>query len=626
VAMRLYSGSSQQFIEDTCQNRIAQKVRESFLEQMGHYPPESELNAWRNSLRATSMVFQHAKLTDHGVIVEYQLPLTSKRLDCMICGKNGESRDNAVIIELKQWGRCQPAEGEHEVLAWVGGSERELLHPSVQAGQYRMWLEDVQPAFYEEPDGITLSACAYLHNYSSHPDDPLFSSKFQLIVESTPLFTAEDVTKFEQFLVSRLEKGEGLEILKKVEESRYRPSKKLMDHVSNMIRGTPEYILLDDQLIVYDRVLSLVKGGFQDARKTVLIVRGGPGTGKSVIAINLMADLLRKGFNAQYATGSRAFTETLRKVIGPRGGVQFKYFNSYAGADYNAVDVLIADEAHRIRKTSNSRYSRKESRRDVAQIDELIRASKVAVFFIDDDQVVRPDEIGSVAYIREYAEKSGCTVLGYELETQFRCAGSSAFVSWVNNTLGIKETANTMWGRDEAFDFRVVESPEALEELIIQKAGEGFSARMTAGFCWPWSDARPDGTLVDDVVIGGYRRPWNARPEARRLAKGIPKALTWAYDPEGLSQVGCVYTAQGFEFDYAGVIFGKDLVYNPSMRSWDGHPEISYDSVVKRSGQKFLDLVKHTYRVLLTRGMKGCYVHFMDKGTESYVLSRMESG
>ncbi len=622
--MRLYSGTSQQFIEDTYHNRIVPKVRESFMRQMGHNPPDSEVSAWRNSLKAVSWIFEHAKLTDHGVIVEYQLPLTSKRLDCMICGKDGGRRDNAVIIELKQWDRCNPAEGDREVMAWVGGSERELLHPCVQAGQYRMYLEDVHTAFYQESDGVTLSACAYLHNYNARLDDPLLSPKFQSVVAATPLFTADDVPRFEDYLVSQLEKGEGLEVLRKVEESQYRPSKKLMDHVANVIRGTPEYVLLDEQLVVYDRVLSLVKGGFDGAKKTVLIVRGGPGTGKSVIAINLMADLLRRGVNAQYATGSRAFTETLRKVIGPRGGPQFKYFNSYTDADYNAVDVLIADEAHRIRKTSNNRYTRRESRRDMAQIDELVRASKVAVFFIDDDQVVRPDEIGSTAYIREAAERSGCTTLEYELETQFRCAGSSAFVNWVNNTLGIKETANAIWSRDEAFEFKVVESPEALEDMIAKKVSEKFSARLTAGFCWPWSDARPDGTLVDDVAIGNFRRPWNARPEARKLARGIPKAVTWAHDPEGVGQVGCVYTAQGFEFDYVGVIVGKDLVYSPSAHAWEGHPENSFDSVVKKSRERFLDLVKNTYRVLLTRGMIGCYVHFLDEETEEYFRSRME--
>src|SRR5439155_1149362 len=278
--MRLYSGSSRQFVEDTYQNRIAEKIKESFLRQLGHSPPHSEVNAWENSLRAMAMVFQHADLMNHGVIVEYQLPLSSKRLDCMICGRDDEEKDNAVIIELKKWGSCMEADVE-------------------------------------------------------------------------------------------------LDVLRKVEESRYRPNKKLMDHVANVIEGIPDYVLLDDQLIVYDRVMSLARRGFDDARKVVLIVQGGPGTGKSVIAINLMADLLRNGYNAQYATGSRAFTETLRKIIGPRGGVQFKYFNNYGDADYNAVDVLIADESHRIRQTSSGRYTRRERRSKVPQVEELIRASKV---------------------------------------------------------------------------------------------------------------------------------------------------------------------------------------------------------------------------------------------------------
>src|SRR2546428_4028196 len=114
--MRLYSGSSQQFIDDSYQNRLTQKMTESFLRQMGHLAAPSEVSAWRNSLRAVSMVFQHAGLTDHGVVVEYQIPHTSSRLDCMICGKNRDQKDNAVIMELKQWERCMPADGVNEVL------------------------------------------------------------------------------------------------------------------------------------------------------------------------------------------------------------------------------------------------------------------------------------------------------------------------------------------------------------------------------------------------------------------------------------------------------------------------------------------------------------------------------
>jgi DUF2075 family protein len=390
-----------------------------------------------------------------------------------------------------------------------------------------------------------------------------------------------------------------------------------------VIKGKPEYVLLDEQLVVYEKVFHCARAGFHDRRTTALIVKGGPGTGKSVIAINLMADLLREGYNAHYATGSRAFTTTLRRVIGLRGEVQFKYFNSYGEADPNAIDVLICDESHRIRRSSSSRYTPKAKRTGEAQVDELLRAGKVCVFLIDDKQVVRPDEVGSVALIREHAERAGAEVVEYELEAQFRCAGSDAFVNWIGNTLGVARTANVIWEGDEGFEFGIAGSPGELDARIREKAAQGSTARMTAGFCWPWSKPKPDGTLVDDVVAGDYRRPWNARPEATRLARGIPKAPLWAYEPGGLDQIGCIYTAQGFEFDYVGVIWGRDLAYDLDAQTWVGRREHSCDNAVKRSKEHFVDLVKNTYRVLLSRGLKGCYVHFMDRDTERFVRSRM---
>ena len=621
--MRLFAGTSQQFFEDTVQNQIAEKLKLAFFGYFRFYPSPSELNSWRNSLRAISMVFQHANLTDQGIMLEYQLPMTSKRLDCLICGRDVNGRDNAVIIELKQWDRCEEAAGKNEVISWVGG-RRELLHPSVQVRQYKRYLKDTHTAFYEEPNPVILNACAYLHNYNVYSEDILFSEKFAEALLSSPLFTADDVKKLSGYLTTRLELGSGVDVLKRIEESKYRPSKKLMDHVGNVIRGIPEYVLLDEQQIVYDSVFSSAKSGFHDKQKTVIIIKGGPGTGKSVIAINLMADLLLKGYNAQYATGSRAFTETLRKIIKSRGAAQFKYFNSYTEAENNAIDVLIADEAHRLRETSFNRFTPKNQRSNVPQIEELLRASKVAAFFIDDNQVVRPGEIGSVQYIKEYASKNNCKVFEYELEAQFRCNGSDAFVNWVNNTLGIKRTANVIWDQHEEFDLKMFDSPEELENAIRAKVSAGYTGRVTAGFCWPWSNPKSDGTLEDDVVIGDYRRPWNAKPEARILSPEIPKSNLWAYDPNGINQIGCVYTAQGFEFDYAGVIFGNDLAYNFDEQTWKGRPENSADNVVKRSKNNFTDLIKNTYRVLLSRGMKGCYIFFTDKDTERYFKSRIE--
>jgi hypothetical protein len=396
-----------------------------------------------------------------------------------------------------------------------------------------------------------------------------------------------------------------------------------MDHVARVIKERSEYVLLDEQLVVFERVLDCIRRGHQDRRKCVAIVRGGPGTGKSVIAINLMAELLNEERSVHYATGSRAFTTTLRKKLGSRGSSLFKYFNTYLGAEENVIDVLVADESHRIRAVSHSRYTRKTEITNEPQIDELIRAAKVGVYFIDDRQGVRPEEIGSSELIREHAKASGCEIFEYELDVQFRCAGSEGFVNWIDNTLGIAKTANVIWDSTEDFDFQIMHSPWAVEEAIRAKLEEGRTARMVAGFSWEWSNPDAEGELVDDVVVGDYSRPWNAKP-GKRVAEGIPPSDLWATEPGGIDQVGCIYTAQGFEFDYVGVIFAPDLRYDLDLNRWVGFPKDSYDTVVKRDEDQFVELVKNTYRVLLSRGMKGCYVYFMDKDTERFVRSRME--
>ena len=399
-----------------------------------------------------------------------------------------------------------------------------------------------------------------------------------------------------------------------------------MDNVADIIKGKSNYVLLDEQQIVYDKILSEVKYNKQHNKKKVIIVKGGPGTGKSVIAINLMADLLREGYTTHYATGSKAFTENLRKAIGKNSECNFKYFNSYMDANENEVDVLICDESHRIRKTSNDRFTRKEKRSNILQIEELINVAKVCVFFIDDMQLVRPDEIGTCDYIKKQAINLGCELWEMELVAQFRCKGSDGFINWIDNTLAIRPTANIIWNNTEDdFDFKIFDTPIEMEKAIKEKVNEGEIARIVAGFCWPWAK-KPDenGELVGDIVIGDYIRPWNARHDATRLKKGIPKGYMWADNPNGINQIGCIYTAQGFEFDYIGVIIGKDLIYDIDTQEWVGHKEESFDNAVKKAKDNFTNLIKNTYRVLLSRGIKGCYVYFEDKDTERFFRSRIE--
>jgi len=283
--------------------------------------------------------------------------MSSRRLDFMIMGRD-EDRDRAVIVELKQWEKCASSNGDR-LLTWIGGGNRDVAHPSVQVGQYAMYLRDGHESFYAGEDPVGLDAVAYLHNYSATPEDALWDLKFSPYLEEHPVFDQDDVPKLRSFLTSRLSQGRGMEVLRRVEGGRLRPSKKLMGHVASVIDGNPEYVLLDEQLVAFDKVLACARHSFHSKEKAVLIIRGGPGTGKSVIAVNLMGKLLKEHFNAHYVTGSKAFTETLRKIIGARGAPQFRYSNSYMVSERDEVDVLICDEAHRIRATSTNRFTPK---------------------------------------------------------------------------------------------------------------------------------------------------------------------------------------------------------------------------------------------------------------------------
>ncbi|MFM8304826.1 MAG: DUF2075 domain-containing protein [Actinomycetota bacterium] len=622
--MHLYSGSTLDFLEDSTHNRIAEKVSEGFERYFRYQPGQSEVQSWRNSLRAMADVVRMGDLTDNGIIVELQLPLSSRRLDCMVTGTDDAGSPEAVIVELKQWEQAGPSWVDDCVSTFVGGGTRDVLHPSAQVGNYERYLLDVHSAFSE--GAVALKSCAFLHNMRAAGAEHLADPKFAALVQRSPVFTGEQVDDLVGFLDGNLGRGGGHEVLETVLRGGYRPHKRLLDHVARMIGNDPMFVLLDDQQVAFNAVLSKVRTRQLAAEPSVILVKGGPGTGKSVLAVNLVAELARQGLVVHHATGSKAFTEALRKRVGNRASALFKYFNSFGNAEPEAFDVLICDESHRIRETSNNRFTKAANRSDRSQIAELVSSAKVSVFFIDDLQVVRPGEIGSSTIIQETATEQGARLHEFELETQFRCGGSDSYVRWVANTLEIDRTPDVMWNTAEEFDFQVVDAVEELDAMIRSKGAEGFTARLAAGFCWKWSDANADGTLVNDVKVGGWSMPWNAKPESRRLAPGIPKASYWATDPGGIDQVGCVYTAQGFEYDYAGVIFGRDLVYR-SRDGWVGQPEFSHDSVVKRAARRdpaeFTKLVKHTYRVLLTRCLLGCYVFFDDYATLDFLPSRM---
>jgi hypothetical protein len=624
--MHLYQGTTGQFIADAVQARLATHLSERFFQEFRYKPAQSEVNSWQNSLRAMSDVLQLADLRDQGILVELKLPLTSKRLDVLITGSKEAVGDAAVIVELKQWttvGRSNIT--DCVTVAYGGGHEKDALHPSRQVQQYQRYLLDTHPAFSD--GAIELNACSYLHNAQHDPKSPLYDSDFETLLALNPLFTGNQVTKLAGFLEEHVVGPDDGSIIERVASTAFRPHKRLLDYVARVIQNEPVFTLLDEQLVAFNAIMDSVKSAGQNQQSVVFLVEGGPGTGKSVIAVNLVAELSALGLRTLHLTGSKAFTENLRKIVGTRAGALFKYFRDTATvATDEKLDVAILDEAHRIRTISTSRFTPAKARSGKVQIDDILDSTRTAVFFIDDLQVVRPGEVGSTDLIREAAAKRSMEIREFQLEAQFRSNGSDSFIKWVDNTLELDRTPQVLWPMDDEFDFRIVPSVFELERLIRLRASEGATARLVAGFCWPWSDPDANGELVADVRIGEWSMPWNAQAGAGKLAPGIPKSDFWASAEEGIDQVGCVYTAQGFEFDYVGVIVGPDLVYRPMDGGWVGEPKESHDRVVSRgvTTSEFTDFVKSTYRVLLTRGLRGCYLYFMDAPTRDFFLSRTE--
>jgi DUF2075 family protein len=621
--VHLYQGTTAQFIGDATQARLANQLAARFFDEFRYRPSPSEVTSWRNSLLAMATVLQLADLRDQGILVELKLPLSSKRLDVLITGQNPTTGDSAVVVELKQWTEVGRSNITDCVTVDFGGRLIDHLHPSRQVAQYQRYLVDTHPAFSE--GGIALDACAYLHYAQHDPASPLYHADFATLLATNPAFAGDQRDTFATFLDKRVGGPDEGAILERVAAAAFKPHKRLLDHVARIIRNEPAFTLLDEQLVAYNAIMDEVKGAGQNRQAVVFLVQGGPGTGKSVIAINLVADLAERGFSTLHLTGSKAFTENLRKIVGGRASALFKYFRDTASIS-EPLDVAILDEAHRIRTVSTSRFTPAKVRSGKAQIEDILDASRLSVFFIDDLQVVRPGEVGSSDLIRESAAKRSIEVREFKLEAQFRANGSDSFIQWVDNTLELGRTPQVLWSMDDEFDFRIIGNARELERLIRLRAAEQATARLVAGFCWPWSDPDEAGLLVPDVTVGDWAMPWNAKAEARRLGPGIPKSDFWASAKEGIEQVGCVYTAQGFEFDYVGVIVGPDLVYRPMDGGWRGQREESRDRIVSRgvTDEEFTRFVKSTYRVLLTRGLRGCYVFFMDPQTRDFVLSRTE--
>jgi hypothetical protein len=590
-------------------------LTEQFVHMHGYRPGASEVRSWERSIPVLAATLNDAGLGDVEMMLEYALPLNSKRADVVLAGVHPVTGEPSyMVVELKQWSQALPHEDD-PTLCHVDAYAHPVLNPIEQVRRYCEYLVNFNGAVAEH--GHRVHGVAFLHNATE------FGVTGLREIERDGrglLFTGERRGAFVDHLRTMLSaEHAGARAADELRDGVAVPSKQLMSVAAEEVRERSQFVLLDEQQVAYRMVLNAVQKAKNADRKEVVIVTGGPGTGKSVIALQLLGELYRRGVPALHATGSQSFTKTMRKVAGARKReVQdlFKYFNSFMTAEKNSLGALICDEAHRIRETSANRFTRAGLRTGRAQIDELIDVAYVPVFFLDEHQVVRPGEMGTVADIKEAAARRDIPCHVVPLDSQFRCGGSDSYLRWVVRLLGLESGGPVVWEPDGRMQLVVADSPQEMEAFLEARRAQGYGARMSAGYCWRWSpEPKPGDPLPPDVVIGDWARPWNLRGD--RAISGAPPSALWATDPAGFGQVGCVYTAQGFEYDWSGVILGPDLVWRGDR--WVTERGESKDPVFKRStsNDDVERLIRNTYKVLLTRGMVGTVVYSTDAETRA---------
>ncbi len=617
--MIVYASTKADFINDVTNDQIEDVILANYQQKLKRNTSASEIQSWRESLMYMNLVLMDAEIPDDaGVLVEFMIPQSSFRVDFIITGVNEQKEEQVIIVELKRWSNAKLTNKDGVVKTAFRGGLAETSHPSYQAWSYAAFLSSYNETIHT--DDISLFPCAYLHNYEE--DDQITNDFYEPYLTRAPLFFKTDKQKLREFIRNHIRTGDRTEIMYRIENGKIRPSKALADSLLSMLKGNEEFIMIDDQKLVYETALAGARRAGED-QKNILIVEGGPGTGKSVVAINLLVGITKMGLVGKYVTKNSAPRTVYKAMLaGNMKGSDISFLfdssGSFHRSETNAFDVLIVDEAHRLNERSGIYSNLGEN-----QVKELINASKFSVFFIDEDQKISTKDIGSIDEIMKWARRYKAKVRKMDLKAQFRCKGSSGYLAWLDNTLQIKETANIYLGRDE-FEFVILDNPAEMRDIIYDLNRESNKARMIAGYCWNWESKKKRN--VYDIVFDefGFHHRWNLEKDGMR----------WIISPESISEVGCIHTSQGLELEHVGVIVGKDMVARDGKIATDfrerAKTDKSLSGIVQMHRQNpqqanaLADkLIKNTYRTLFTRGMKSCYVYFVDPETRDYFEERL---
>ncbi|MBS6599419.1 MAG: DNA/RNA helicase domain-containing protein [Clostridium sp.] len=619
--MIVYSATKKEFMIQVENDSIACSIDAFYREKIGK-SNYREFKSWDNSMQYIYKVLNVQDIDDSCTIaIEYRIPSTSKRIDFIISGLDENNKANVVIIELKQWEKIEVVDEEEALVkTFINGGNRKTVHPSYQAWTYSSLIEDYNENVQE--GNIMLHPCAYLHNYIKLDEkiDPILDRRYDKYLSKAPVYRKGEAIRLRNFILKFVSKGDNRKILYEIENGKIRPSKSLQDAIALMLDGNEEFKMIDEQKVIFEDIKRNSKKAMLSGQKVVYIIEGGPGTGKTVLAINLLVKLLNEGLITYYATKNSAPRQVYEKKL--KGKYTNKYIKnlfkgsgSFVEIKENEIDVVLVDEAHRLKEKSGMFENQGEN-----QIKEIINASKVSVFFIDEKQRVTIKDIGSISEIKKYAKFYDAKVKQLKLTSQFRCNGSNGYLDWIDNVLDM-EKVKCFDGFEFDYDIEIKDSPNEVFELIKEKNKINNKSRMLAGYCWDWKSK--NDLSINDIEIGNFKMQWNFK-----------STYTWAIDENSIDQVGCIHTSQGLEFDYVGLIIGNDLRYENGKIITDFTKRAKTDTslkgikkLYKKQPEKALkladEIIKNTYKTLMTRGMKGCYIYCCDESLSKYLKEKI---
>ncbi|MER6280276.1 DNA/RNA helicase domain-containing protein [Streptomyces sp900105245] len=618
--MYLYGGTVAEAARKVADAAFIAAAERRFTKAFGVEPSEEEVHSWRRSWPALIEILRSAGLEAVHLLLEYSLPATGERVDALLLGRNAEGCLCAVAIELKQWTHAQLSPARPGMVR-IG--ERIVQHPARQVGGYVHYL---QQWVSRDDFPLTARGTVVLHDAPAALIAELRAQAVRGPASAYPVLGREDLTPqpSPQALARRLGCAELSPIswgdVERFLQVEHRPSSALLERAGEVIEGRDALTLIGDQDLARQEVLHAVDAARDRGSKSIVVVTGGPGTGKTVIACRLLGDLCKQtSSNPRLLSPSGTLTRQLRRTVGEGFRGLIATFLNRVPAGITADSVLLLDEAHRART-----YPDHQQGRFPVILGKLIDQAAVTVLFLDERQIVRPTEGLTLKQLEEHARRSGSFFAHIDLVSQFRCNGSRAYQQWVDHLFRPEGTA-LAWDASD-YDLGVAADPEQLDHWVTEHTQRGQVARVTAGFCWPW-DSPPTPPLLPEVSITWeepdgpctWARPWNSRADEPGFGHPeVPARPFWATDTGGHNQIGCIYTAQGMEYAYNAVIMGGDLVRRGEK--WIARPEASHDPQLRDlPPQRYLRYALNTYRVLATRGSRGTRLYSTDAITQTFL-------